>query len=62
MPGEGVIDLKGFLTALRKIGYNDALSVEVFGHNLKDIPPEEGAKMGLETARAVFRKVGIVET
>jgi sugar phosphate isomerase/epimerase len=59
MPGEGVIDLVGFLGALRKIGYEDALSVEVFGRGLKDMPPEEGAKLGLETARAVMKKAGI---
>ncbi len=31
LPGEGVINLTGFLQALQKIGYQDALSVEVFG-------------------------------
>ena len=31
LPGEGVIDLTGFLQTLQKIGYRDALSVEVFG-------------------------------
>lgn len=62
MPGEGVIDLTGFLHALQKIGYQDALSVEVFGHGLKDMTPEEGARMGLRTGRAVLAKAGIVET
>lgn len=59
MPGEGVIDLTGFLKALQKIGYADALSPEVFGRGLKDIPPEEGARMGLETTRALMRKAGV---
>ena len=31
LPGEGVIDLVGFLRALQQIGYKDALSIEVFG-------------------------------
>ena len=31
MPGEGVIDLTGFFKALQKIGYADAVSVEVMG-------------------------------
>ncbi|MDQ2713130.1 MAG: sugar phosphate isomerase/epimerase, partial [Acidobacteriota bacterium] len=31
LPGEGVINLTGFLQTLQKIGYRDALSVEVFG-------------------------------
>jgi sugar phosphate isomerase/epimerase len=59
MPGEGVIDLPGFFDALRKIGYSDGVSPEVFGRGLKDVPPEEGAKMGLETTRAVMRKAGL---
>ena len=59
MPGEGVINLVGFLQALRKIGYDDALSVEVFGRGLKDMPPEDGARLGLDSSRAVMRKAGL---
>jgi sugar phosphate isomerase/epimerase len=58
LPGEGVIDLVGFLHALQKIGYTDALSVEVFGR-LKDETPERAAQMGLEAAQKVFAKAGI---
>ncbi|MGH9657459.1 MAG: sugar phosphate isomerase/epimerase family protein [Bryobacteraceae bacterium] len=59
MPGEGVIDLGGFLGALKKIGYEDGISPEVFGRGLKEMKPEEGAKLGLESTRAVLRKAGI---
>ena len=59
MPGEGVINLVGFVQALKTIGYQDALSVEVFGRGLKDMPPEQGARLGLDTARAVMRKAGV---
>lgn len=59
MPGEGVIDLVGFFHALQEIGYQDFVSVEVFGRGLKDMPPEEGARLGLESARAVMRKAGV---
>lgn len=59
MPGEGVIDLMGFFGALKKIGYQDGVSIEVFGRGLKNMPPEEGAKLGFETARAVMRKAGV---
>ena len=59
MPGEGVIDLGGFFQALQKIGYSDGVSPEVFGRGLKEMPPEEGAKMGLETTRAAMRKAGV---
>jgi sugar phosphate isomerase/epimerase len=59
MPGEGVIDLAGFFRAIKEIGYQEGVSPEVFGRGLKDMPPEEGARMGLETARAVMRKAGV---
>ena len=62
MPGEGVIDLQGALKALQTIGYQDALSVEVFGRHLKEMAPEEGAKLGLNSARAVLKKAGIRES
>ena len=62
MPGEGVINLTGFLKALQQIGYTDALSVEVFGRGLKEMTPEQGAKLGLDSARKVFRKAGIEES
>lgn len=58
LPGEGIIDLVGFLRALQKIGYTDALSVEVFGR-LKDVPPEEAAQKGLNASLAVFQKAGV---
>ena len=62
LPGEGVIDLTGFLAALQKIGYEDSLSVEVFGRGLKEMPPEQSAKLCLEYGRAALKKAGIVET
>lgn len=61
LPGQGVINLTGFLRALEKIGYNDALSVEVFGDFLKKMTPEAAAKAGLEASLAVFRKAGVPE-
>jgi sugar phosphate isomerase/epimerase len=59
LPGEGVINLVGFLKALQTIGYTDALSVEIFGRGLKDMPPEQAAKLGYEKSREVFRKAGL---
>jgi sugar phosphate isomerase/epimerase len=58
LPGEGVINLTGFVQALHKIRYTDALSVEVFGR-LKNVPPERAAKMGLDASLAVFQKAGV---
>jgi sugar phosphate isomerase/epimerase len=59
LPGEGVIDLTGCLQALQKIGYADALSVEVFGRGLKEMPVEEAARLGFEAATRTTRKAGV---
>jgi len=58
MPGEGIADLTGFLQALKKLGYKDGVSPEVFGRGLKDMAPEAGARLGLKTTLAVMKKVG----
>jgi sugar phosphate isomerase/epimerase len=60
MPGEGVIDLVGFFQALRRIGYDDGVSPEVFGRGLDRMLPEEGARLGLETSRRVMRQAGVL--
>lgn len=59
LPGEGVIDLKGFLRALRQIGYDDGLSVEVFGRGLKEMPVDEACRLGFEAATRVMREAGV---
>jgi sugar phosphate isomerase/epimerase len=60
MPGEGIIDFNAFFGALKKIGYNGGVSPEVFGRGLKDIPPEEGAKLGLKMTTVVMKKAGVL--
>jgi len=59
MPGEGIIDLVSFFRALKEIGYAEGISPEVFGRGLKNIPPEEGARLALQTTSAVMRKAGV---
>jgi sugar phosphate isomerase/epimerase len=59
MPGEGVIDLVGFFQALRKVGYEDGVSPEPLGRIPADMPPEDGARLGLETTLAVMKKAGV---
>ena len=59
MPGEGVIDLAAFFQSLAKIGYSDAVSPEPIGRVTPQMPPEEGARLGLETTRSVMKKAGI---
>ena len=58
LPGEGVIDLVGFLKALQRIGYTDALSVEVF-NRLNDLLPEQAAEKALRVSLSVFRKAAV---
>jgi sugar phosphate isomerase/epimerase len=62
LPGEGVINLTGFLTALRRINYEDGLSIEVFGRGLKQLPPEQSAKMCLEAGQKALQAAGIIES
>jgi sugar phosphate isomerase/epimerase len=56
LPGEGVIDLKGFLGALRQVGYEDAVTVEVFGR-LDKLSDDEAATAALEASHAVMAQV-----
>ena len=60
MPGEGVIDFPGFFGALKQVGYDGPVSPEVFGRGLKDMKPEEAAKLALDSARAVMQKAGVL--
>jgi len=56
LPGEGVIDLVGFFTALRQIGYQGGVAPETIGPRIPDdMPPEESARLALETTTAVMR-------
>lgn len=59
MPGEGIIDLMGFLQALKKIGYQDGVSPEPLGRIPKDMAPEESARLGLDTTLAVMKNAGV---
>jgi len=59
MPGEGIIDLVGFFQALKKIGYEDGVSPEPNSPKLKQVTPEEGARMGLESTLRVMRRAGV---
>lgn len=60
LPGEGVIDLVGFLQALRKIDWAGGIACETIGARLDNMPPEEQARLGLETTTAVMKKAGVI--
>ncbi len=59
MPGEGIIDLVGFLQALKKIRYTGGISPEPLGRVPQDMSPEDAAKLALDTTLAVMNKVGV---
>ena len=58
LPGEGVIDLKLFLTNLREVGYAGPVSVEVFSDELKKMPPAESAELAGVATIKVFKSSG----
>jgi sugar phosphate isomerase/epimerase len=60
-PGEGIIDFDGFFKALKKINYEDAVSPEVFGRNIKAMTPDHGADLGLVTTQIALKRAGITE-
>ncbi|MGE5645365.1 MAG: sugar phosphate isomerase/epimerase family protein [Acidobacteriota bacterium] len=60
VPGEGVVNWKGFFGALKEIGYKDGLSPEIFGR-LKDKTPEDAARIALEGSLKVMRESGITK-
>ncbi len=59
MPGEGIIDVTGFLQALKKIGYAGGISPEPLGRVPAEMTPEEGARLALATTKAAMAKAGL---
>jgi sugar phosphate isomerase/epimerase len=55
LPGQGVLDIPGFLAALRKTGYDGPVSVEVFSAALRAMPPADAAKMAWEATKRAAR-------
>lgn len=53
LPGEGVIDLRRFVTLLEQIGYDQWISLELFRRDLWERNPREVARLGLDKMRAV---------
>jgi len=51
LPGEGVIDLAGFMGALKKTGYRGPVSLEVFSAALAAMPPEQAARKAWQAVR-----------
>lgn len=57
LPGDGIIDLKGFLGALKTIGYTDYMGIETFSEELKALPVEEAAARAAAAGKRVLAGV-----
>ena len=54
LPGEtGEIDIAGFLSTLRALGYSGAVAVETFSEELKKLTPDEAAHRASEAMKRV---------
>ncbi len=57
LPGEtGVIDIAGFLGALRNIGYTGPVTAEPFVPRLAELPPEQAARETGEAMAKIWRQ------
>ena len=61
LPGAtGVIDIVGFLQALKSIGYDGPVTPEPFKRELRDLPDDEARVSGVGAAMdAIFRSMGL---
>lgn len=57
LPGEGVIDLLGFLTALKTVGYTGYMGIETFSKELTALPPDQAAARAAAAAKKVLALV-----
>jgi sugar phosphate isomerase/epimerase len=58
LPGEGELDLGGYLSALLDIGVRCPVGVEVFSDALHASGPRAAARAGADASRQVLRSVG----
>lgn len=59
LPGEGIVNWKGFFGALKEIGYKDAVSPEVFGRGLKDMPLGEATRITREATSKLMKSLNV---
>lgn len=59
IPGEGVVNLTGYLQALKQIGFDGPLSPEPLGWFPKETAPEEVAKKTYDATISVMKKAGL---
>lgn len=56
LPGQGVIDLDGFLGAFAARGYDGPVSIELFSEELRALPPEEAARRAFAATEAAINR------
>ncbi len=60
LPGyTNMIDLNGFLHALRDVGYDGPVTAEPFSQRLRDLPDEEAAAETGAAMQAMWKKAGL---
>ena len=60
MPGEtGVMDISGFLQALRDIHYDGPITTEPFSQRVRDLPAEEAIRATSAAMDSVWQQAGI---
>lgn len=60
LPGEtGVIDIAGFLQGLQEIGYTGPVMAEPFSKKVRELPPEEAARLTGESLTKIWQIAGL---
>jgi len=60
LPGAtGVIDIAGFLKALREIGYDGPVTPEPFDKQLATLPPDEACQIARDSLRQIWQSAGL---
>ncbi len=60
LPGEtGLLDITGFLQALKRIGYDGPVTAEPFSRRLTEMTPEEAVRETSEAVHSVWRAAGL---
>ena len=60
LPGEtGVIDLNAFFGALKRIGYDGPVVVELFNARLRAMAPDEAVRTTAEALGRAWREAGL---
>ena len=57
LPGDGIIDLHNFLSALKAIGYAGPVAPEVLGSTLGPLGLDEATRQTIVSVRAVMSDV-----